>query len=220
VPAPSFERIVGYQQIEKEVKTQTQLTVGHMCQVAGVSRAGYYRAQTPPQSAPADLDVRHERHQIAWEWPSYGSRRIARELKDRSWKVNRKRVRRLMREDNLRCVIQRKFVIPTDSAHNLMVYPNRAAALKPTGVDQLWGADIPYLRLEEEFVYLAAILDAHSRRVIGWHLDETLAASLPLAALRMALEQRSARPGLVHQLRSRRAVRQQRVPTVAQGPFD
>jgi transposase InsO family protein len=154
-----------------------------MCRLACVSRAGYYRFQRPAKSAPANLDLRHEMHKIALEWPSYGSRRITQELKARSWEVNRKRVQRLMREDHLRCVIQRKFVIPTDSSHSLTVYPNRAGSIELSGVDQLWIADIPYIRLEEEFVYWAVILDAHSRRVIGWHLDDTLEASLPLAAL-------------------------------------
>ena len=169
-----------------------------MCQLAGVNRAGYYRHQQPVKPAPVDLDVRHEMHKIALEWPYYGSRRMAKELKDRGWKVNRKRVQRLMRQDNLLCVAKRKFVLTTDSAHSLTVYPNRAAALELTGLDQLWVADLTYIRLKEEFVYLAVILDAHSRRVIGWHLDETLAASLPLAALQMALSQRPVRPGLVH----------------------
>jgi transposase InsO family protein len=169
-----------------------------MCQVAGFSRAGYYRFLDPAQPAPADMDLRDEMQKIALEWPSYGSRRITKELKARGWDVNRKRVQRRMREDNLLCVVKRKFVVTTDSAHGLKVYPNRAAAMIPTGVDQLWVADITYIRLEEEFVYLAVILDAYSRRVIGWHLDDTLTDTLTLSALRMALGQRQVRPGLVH----------------------
>jgi transposase InsO family protein len=123
---------------------------------------------------------------------------MTKELRDRGWKVNRKRVQRLMREDNLLCMVKRRFVVTTDSAHGLKVYPNRAASMALTGIDQLWVADITYLRLEEEFVYLAVILDAFSRRVIGWHLDDTLADSLTVAALRMALPQRHVQPGLVH----------------------
>jgi transposase InsO family protein len=103
-----------------------------------------------------------------------------------------------MREDNLLCVAKRKFVVTTDSAHGLQVYPNRAATMVLTDVDQLWVADITYIRLEEEFVYLAVILDAYSRRVIGWHLGEGLDDSLTLTALRMALRERTVRPGLVH----------------------
>jgi len=166
--------------------------------MAGISRAGYYRFLDPVKACPADLDVRDEMHKIALEWPSYGSRRITQELKARGWDVNRKRVQRLMREDNLLCVVRRKFVLTTNSAHSLLVYPNLAGAMQLTGVDQLWVADITYIRLEEEFVYLAVILDAYSRRVIGWHLDDTLADSLTLTALRMALAQRQVRPGLVH----------------------
>ena len=180
------------------MKTETRLSVVRMCEVAGFSRAGYYRFLDPEKPAAADMDLRDEIQKIALEWPSYGSRRIKRELKDRGWDVNRKRVQRLMREDNLLCVVKRKFVVTTDSAHALKVYPNLAGSMILTGVDQLWVADITYIRLEEEFVYLAVILDAYSRRVIGWHLSEGLDDSLTLAALRMALAQRVVRPGLVH----------------------
>jgi putative transposase len=120
------------------------------------------------------------------------------ELKARGWEVNRKRVQRVMREDNLLCVAKKKFVVTTDSGHGLRVYPNLAESMVLTGVNQLWVADITYIRLEEEFVYLAVILDAYSRRVIGWCLSEGLDDSLTLAALRMALEERGAWPGLVH----------------------
>ena len=174
------------------------MSVIRMCEAAGFSRAGYYRFLDPEKPAPADMDLRDEMQKIALEWPSYGSRRITRELKDHGWDVNRKRVQRLMREDNLLCVSKRKFVVTTDSAHGLKVYPNRAASMILTGVDQLWVADITYIRLEEEFVYLAVILDAYSRRVIGWQLDDGLDDTLTLTALRMALRDRGVRPGLVH----------------------
>jgi putative transposase len=180
------------------VKTGTQLSVLGMCEAAGFSRAGYYRFLDPEKPAPADMDLRDEMQKIALEWPSYGSRRITAELKARGWEVNRKRVQRLMREDNLLCVVKRKFVVTSDSAHGLRIYPNRAASMILTGVDQLWVADITYIRLEEEFVYLAVILDAYSKRVIGWHLDDGLDDSLTLTALRMALRDRSVRAGLVH----------------------
>lgn len=169
-----------------------------MCGVAGFTRAGYYRFLDPEKPAPADMDLRDEMQKIALEWPAYGSRRITQELKVRGWDVNRKRVQRLMREDNLLCVTKRKFVVTTDSAHALKVYPNLAGSMTLTGVDQLWVADITYIRLAEEFVYLAVVLDAYSRRVIGWHLDDSLEDSLTIAALRMALSGRGVRPGLVH----------------------
>ena len=169
-----------------------------MCEVAGFSRAGYYRFLEPEKSAPTDMDLRHEMQKVALEWPCYGSRRMARELRARGWSVNRKRVQRLMREDNLLCVTKRKFVVTTNSAHGLTVFKNLAGSMTLTGVDQLWVADITYIRLEEEFVYLAVILDAYSRRVIGWHLDDCMEASLTITALHMALSARGVRPGLVH----------------------
>jgi transposase InsO family protein len=123
---------------------------------------------------------------------------VTAELRRRGWGVNHKRVRRRMREDNLLCLRRRKFVVTTDSNHELPVYPNLAGDLVLTGLDQLWVADITYIRLELEFVYLAVILDAYSRRAIGWALERTLEDELSLAALRMALRARSPAPGLVH----------------------
>jgi transposase InsO family protein len=144
------------------------------------------------------MKLRDAMQRIALEFPSYGWPRMTEELKRRGWAVNHKRVYRLMRQDNLLCVRRRKFVVTTDSAHALPVYPNLAGAMTLTGLDQLWVADITYIRLRAEFVYLAVILDAFSRRVIGWALDGTLEDTLTLRALRMALEQRRPAPGLVH----------------------
>ena len=120
--------------------------------------------------------------------------------------VNHKRVARMMREDNLLAVQPRAFVVTTDSDHELEVYLNLASRMKLTGINQLWVADITYIRLQREFVYLAVILDAFSRKVVGWELDRTLAARLPIAALEKAIAERqaAARPGA--SLRSRRAV--------------
>jgi transposase InsO family protein len=175
------------------------MSVIQMCEAAGFSRSGYYRFLDPVKPAGLEMDLRDEIQKIALEWPCYGSRRITEELKTRKWEVNRKRVQRLMREDNLLCVTKRRFVVPTtDSSHGLRVYPNRATSMILTGIDQLWVADITYIRLEEEFVYLAVILDAYSRRVIGWHLDQGLDDSLTLCALHMALRERTVLPGLVH----------------------
>jgi len=177
----------------------TQLSIAGMCSLASFSRAGFYRAQQPlPKSSPEDLKLRDAMHKVALEWPCYGSRRMSRVLKKRGFKVNRKRLQRLMREDNLLCVAKRKFVVTTDSEHPLPVYPNLPPKMKLTGINQLWIADITYIRLEEEFVYLAVILDAFSRRVIGWSLDATMAESLTVAALQMALSGREVGPGLVH----------------------
>ena len=169
-----------------------------MCELGQVSRAGWYRQGADPQPADRDLELRDEIQKIALEWPAYGSRRITRELWRRKWTVNRKRVQRRMREDNLLCLRKRKFVVTTNSDHGLRVYPNLARQMTLTGIDQLWRADITYVRLEVEFVYVAVILDAYSRRVIGWELDGTLEGSLTLAALRMALSRRTVTPQLVH----------------------
>jgi len=167
-----------------------------MCTLTRVSRAGFYRCGDGPRSASVELRDRLQR--VALEWPTYGSRRIAAELRRCGVLINRKRVQRLMREDNLLCLRQRKFVATTDSAHGLRIYPNLAAALIVSGVNQLWRADITYIRLLEEFVFLAVVLDAFSRRAIGWALDDTLEAKLAVAALEMALERRRPAPGLVH----------------------
>ena len=128
----------------------------------------------------------------------YGYRRITAELKRRRMQVNHKRVIRLLREDNLLAIRSRKYVITTDSRHELEVYLNLAARMKLTAINQLWVADLTYIRLNQEFVYLAAILDAWSRRVIGWSLGQSLAASLTIAALERAITERKPPPGLVH----------------------
>lgn len=169
-----------------------------MCALAQVSRAGWYRRRSQEPPVRRNVALRDEIQKIALAWPVYGSRRITAELKRRGWAVNRKRAQRLMRQDNLLCLRKRKFVATTDSDHPLPVYRNLARAMVLTGTDQLWRADITYIRLLEEFIYLAVILDAYSRRVIGWALDRTLEDSLTLAALRMALARRRLSPGLVH----------------------
>ena len=170
-----------------------------MVELGRVSRSGFYRFNTNPETGPdKDMDLRDAIQRIALEWPSYGRPRITAELRRRGWTVNAKRVHRLLREDNLLCVRKRKFIVTTDSNHGRKVYPNLARGLVLTGVDQLWRADITYVRLREEFVFLAVILDAFSRRVIGWALDRNMEDELTLTALRMALSRRSIRPGLVH----------------------
>ena len=184
------------------MKTDRGLTIQHMVKLGGVSRAGFYRfgGDAVAKLARADdMDLRDAIQRIALEWPSYGRPRITAELRRQGWTINPKRVHRLMREDNLLCVRKRKFVVATtDSDHGRRIYPNLAAQMELTGINQLWVADITYIRLEAEFVYLAVIIDAFSRRVIGWALDRTIEDDLTLAALRMALERRRPLPGWVH----------------------
>ena len=144
------------------------------------------------------MEIRDEMQKIALESAAYGYRRITVELQRRGFDINHKRVLRMMREDNLLCVRRRRFVVTTDSRHNLPIYPNLAAEIVPHAIHQLWVADITYIRLRTEFVYLAVVLDAFSRRVIGWALGRTLEAELAVSALRMALLERRPPPGLVH----------------------
>ena len=141
--------------------------------MTGLSRAGFYRWRVPRQATPVKMELRDQMQKVALEWPAYGYRRIARELRDRGFEVNHKRVLRLMREDNLLCVRRQAFVVTTDSRHHLPVYPNLAREMTATAINQLWVADITYIRLRTEFVYLA-VLDAFSRRVIGWALGRIL----------------------------------------------
>ena len=177
----------------------TPIPLERLCGLSMVSRAGFYRWQHASEAIDRDLDLRDEIQRIALEFPYYGWPRVTHELGDRGWRVNHKRVYRIMREDNLLCLRRRKFVVmTTDSNHNRPVYPNLAREMAPTGINQLWVADITYIRLEREFVYLAVILDAFSRRAIGWALDRTLEDKLTMEALRMALDNRSPAPGLVH----------------------
>ena len=169
-----------------------------LCRAGGVSRAGYYRFLVRAQPQEIAMDLRSQIQRIALRWPAYGYRRVHAELRRHGWTVNHKRILRLMRADNLLCLRRRKFILTTDSKHSLPVYPNLADAMLPTDIDQLWVADITYIRLQVEFVYLAVLLDAFSRRCIGWALQRSLEAALALEALRMALTQRRPRPGLVH----------------------
>jgi putative transposase len=147
-----------------------------------------------------DVKLRDAIQRIALEFPCYGRPRITAELKKRGWKdIGHRRVGRILREDNLLCPRKRKFTVVTKSSkHDHPVYPNLTRDLVLSGINQLWVADITYIRLESEFVYLAVILDAFSRRVIGWALGRTLEDELTLAALRMALERRHPGPNLVH----------------------
>lgn len=169
-----------------------------MCRLAGVSRAGLYRYRKAGPPSQPEMPLRDAIQRIALAFPSYGWRRITAELRRQKWAVNHKRVYRWMRVDNLLCLRKTKFVVTTDSDHGLPVYPNLARPMRLTGIDQLWIADLTYIRLELEFVYLAVVLDAFSRRVIGWALEQMLETALTLQALQMALARRRPERGLVH----------------------
>jgi transposase InsO family protein len=166
--------------------------------MTGLSRASYYRWRYREPGLPVEMEFRDEMQKIALEFPSYGYRRVTAELHRRGFTLNHKRVLRMMREDNLLCLRRKAFAVTTDSRHALPVYPNLAREAALTGINQLWRADITYIRLRIEFLYLAVILDAYSRRVVGWALGRTLESGLALAALEMALRQRKPAAGLVH----------------------
>ncbi len=175
-------------------------SVERMCTLIGVSRASYYRHWHDSAPKREETALRDVIQRLALAHKHYGYRRIGVLLRREGWYVNHKRVVRLMREDNLLCLRRAAFKPPTtDSNHNFKIYPNLARRLVPTAVNQLWVADITYVRLAEAFAYLAVILDAFSRLVVGWAMDDHLKASLALAALEMALESRDVAPGgLVH----------------------
>ncbi len=178
---------------------QGSLSIERMCQLAQVSRAGFYRSLQEGLPVEEEMEVRSTIQQIVLEQRRrYGYRRVTAELRRRGLLVNHKRVSRLMRADNLLGVQPRAFVVTTDSRHKLEVYLNLASRMKLTGINQLWVADITYIRLKAEFVYLAVILDGFSRKVVGWALERTLATRLPKAALEQAIAERQPPPGLVH----------------------
>jgi len=174
------------------------MTISRMCDLGHVSRAGLYRFDPGREQPDNDLELRSAIQRIALEFPCYGRPRITEELNRRGWKVNHKRVARILREDNLLCLCRKKFVTTTDSRHGLPVYPNLARDMELTRINELWIADITYIRLETEFVHLAVVLDAYSRRVIGWALDRTLEDDLAIAALQMAFDRRKPQEGLTH----------------------
>src|SRR5580693_6438293 len=165
--------------------------VQHLCQLAQLSRAGYYRHLAPRESKRDDADIRDAIHRIALSDRFYGYRRIAEQLKREGLVVNSKRVRRLMRLDNLLSLRYKPFVPrTTDSAHGYEIVCDLTREAMLTAPDHIWVADITYIRLAEEFVYLAVVMDAFSRKVVGWALADHLQASLPLEALDNAIASR------------------------------
>ena len=178
---------------------QGSLSIERMCELTRLSRASFYRSFREQHPVEEEMEVRSTIQRIAVEHRRrYGYRRIAAELRRRGMPVNHKRGMRLMAEDNLLAVRVRAFVVTTNSHHEFEVHLNLAGRMKLTGTNQLWVADITYIRLKWEFVYLAVILDAFSRKVVGWELNKTLAVRLALTALNKALVERNPRPGLVH----------------------
>ena len=177
---------------------QGSLTISEMCDGLRVSRLSFYRYWQEKAPEEEETALRDKLQVLCLENPRYGSRRLTQLLKRAGEHVNRKRVQRIMQQDNLLCLRRKKFVVTTDSNHAWGFYPNLARDLTLTNVNQLWVADITYIRLREEFAYLAVVLDAYSRRIIGWALEPHIRSELALTALTHALRDRPVPGGLIH----------------------
>jgi putative transposase len=183
----------------RQARKTATLPVSTLCRLVGLSRATYYRSLRADRLSAENHALLEEVKRIALRWSCYGSRRIRTQLHHRGWKVGRERVQRIVRENGLQCARRpTRWLATTDSRHSLPVYPNLVNDWRPTGINQLWVTDVTYIRLPNTFVYLAAILDGCSRRVIGWALDRHLRAELCLEALQMALRARHYPRGVIH----------------------
>ena len=180
------------------MQSQNVLTIEQMCRAGGVSRAGFYRDWEQKAPDQAAMALRDAIQRASLEHPRYGGAKVAEILRRAGWVVSLTRVQRVRRDDNLLAVRRRKFVVTTDSDHEFLVYPNLAQYMVLSAVNQLWVADITYLRLASEFVYFAVVLDAFSRRALGWAVGPSLQAALPLKALNRAIAARAPTFGLVH----------------------
>lgn len=174
-----------------------QFSVRHLCDLFEVNRAWYYAAQQDADDA-EETALRDAIERLVLDFPGYGYRRVTKALQREGWTVNHKHVLRIMRVESLLCQLKRRFVPTTDSRHGLQTYPNLLADLRLTALDQAWVADITYIHLPTTFAYLAAILDAYSRRCVGWELSRCIDTRLTLAALERALMLRQPSPGLIH----------------------
>jgi transposase InsO family protein len=184
--------------IEEARAEHPEVPLKDLCELMGVSRSWYYQRPTPEHRAQRDIQLRDAIEQIVLEFPGYGYRRVTAALRREGWTVNHKRVLRIMREESLLCQLKRRFMPTTDSAHAFGRYPNLIRDTKLDRLDQVWISDITYIRLPTTFCYLAAILDAYSRRCVGWHLSRFIDTSLTLWALEMALAARRPAVGLIH----------------------
>jgi putative transposase len=176
-----------------------ELSIERLCELFGVSRSWYYERSSRPESTQEETALRDHIERLILEFPGYGYRRVTHALAREDIVVNHKRVLRIMQEESLLCHLKKRFVVrTTDSRHGLPVYPNVLTDAVLTAPDQAWVADLTYIHLRSAFVYLACILDAFSRRCVGWHLSRDMTTQLTLAALRLAIAQRHPQPGLIH----------------------
>ncbi len=175
------------------------LSIVHLCELLAVSRSWYYEQNDQADPASQDIALRDEIERIILEYAGYGYRRVTHELSRRGWQVNHKRVLRIMREESLLCHLKKRFVITTtNSRHGFPVYPNVLAVATLSAPDQAWVADFTYIRLRSAFVYLACILDAFSRRCVGWHLSKEMNTQMTSSALHQAIVERHPQSGLIH----------------------
>ena len=187
--------------IQENHSGDLSLPISRSCRALEVSRSGYYKWRTKHEIISFDdMDLRNQIQRIALEFPGYGYRRITAELQNLGYVVNRKRVLRLMRQDNLLCLKKKFKPVTTDSNHGLPVYPNLLKSTKITGLNQVWASDITYIQLLHENIYLVVILDLYSRKCIGWELSRNIDSLLVLNALSKALDNRWSESihGIVH----------------------
>jgi putative transposase len=178
--------------------TFPQVSTRQLCALLGVSRSWWYARPRDPVADAEAVALRDAVERIVLEFPGYGYRRVTHQLRRQGWTVNHKRVLRIMREESLLCQLKRRFVATTDSRHGLGSYPNLLRAQRIDRPNQAWVADLTYIRLPTSFCYLAAILDAFSRRCVGWDLSPRIDTDLTLAALERALRSRQPAPGWIH----------------------
>ncbi len=175
-----------------------QASVRQLCGLLEINRGWLYARPRCPAAAAEAVALRDAIEGIVLAFPGYGYRRVTHELRRQGWVLNHKRVLRIMREETLLCQLQRRFVVTTNSRHGFAGYPNLLRERIVDGPNQAWVADLTYIRLPTTFCYLAAILDAFSRRVVGWELSSRIDTDLTLAALERAVRQRHPAPGWIH----------------------
>jgi len=176
-----------------------ELTILQLCELHGVSRSWYYEQTTHCEHTAQEIALRDQIEDLILEFPGYGYRRVTHALARQGWTINHKRVLRIMQEESLLCHLKKKFVVTTtNSRHGFPVYPNVLVEVTLSAPDQAWVADFTYIRLRSAFVYLACILDAFSRRCVGWHLSREMTTQLTRSALHQAIVERRPQPGLIH----------------------
>lgn len=177
-----------------------QLPISRMCALLRIARGSYYHFRKRSGKRPAGDhgDLVGEIEKIVLDFPGYGYRRVKAHLEKKGIQVNHKRVLRIMREKNLTLKPKKRYIRAGKQDYGLYVFPNRLKGFAPKGVNELWVADITFIRLRTRFAYLATILDAYSRKVVGWSLKDNLKADLALEALKIALLRRELKEGLIH----------------------